>query len=75
MKLENPAEAMCEGKAYFPTFERAKRKAKERRIGRPYHCQFCNGFHIGNTVAGKSFGKRPLPEISEADREDMEGRN
>lgn len=73
--MRRDLQAGCEGKAYFPSYERAKRKAAKNRIGHPYHCKGGGGYHIGQSVAGKAFGKRPVPEISEADRLDMEGRN
>ena len=55
--------ASCEGKAYFPSFERAAKKAKKHKIiGKPYHCKNCGGYHIGHSVGGKAYGKRPAAD-------------
>lgn len=46
--------ASCDGKVKFDTFDLAESVAKRRTRRnnlRPavYHCQFCGGFHIGNS--------------------------
>lgn len=43
-------EAMCKGKAFFPTFDRAARKSRLRHLGHAYKCTHCNGYHIGTSI-------------------------
>ena len=43
----------CEGKVCFPSFEAAekvcnKMRKKQKRSIKPYHCVYCNFFHIGD---------------------------
>lgn len=59
----------CTGKQKFATFAQAERTAKRSRKGsnserqRPYHCRYCNQFHIGRDVYTKAERGRPRVEV------------
>jgi hypothetical protein len=47
--------AMCEGKERFDNPQLARKVAKRRadrkgKVGEPYRCPGCNGFHIGTPL-------------------------
>lgn len=56
----------CSGKVRFDTWALANDAASRRRDQRreAYHCQFCNGFHIGTKLARL---RKPRPKIKERD--------
>lgn len=58
--------AGCEGKVRFATWALANDAASRRRDQRreAYHCQFCNGFHVGTKLARL---RKPRPKIKERD--------
>lgn len=51
----NPVISMCEGKARFGSWRCADDCATEMNRKHPerhlvYHCDHCNGFHVGSTI-------------------------
>ena len=58
-------ESSCEGKKRFDSFRHAEKVCeRDREKGRrPYHCTFCNSFHIGERVQKRI--RRPRPALDE----------
>lgn len=56
----------CQGKVRFESFDLAKqaaqnrgRRKRSRKRREPYHCRYCDGFHIGTPDKGpKKRGKK-----------------
>ncbi len=57
-------ESSCDGKRGFRTFAQAvlasKRKKHAKRV--PYHCTYCNQFHIGTRLRKPNEKKRRAME-------------
>lgn len=59
--MSNPPEAFCQGKVPLPTLDIAKLAAKrgnaKHQNRSPYRCAICKAWHVGGSVAPKSYRK------------------
>ena len=53
-------ESSCDGKIGFLTFAMAARAAKRKKSAKrvPYHCRYCQAFHIGTHLRMPNEKKR-----------------
>lgn len=59
--------ACCEGKSSFPSFTLAQdAQGRGGRVRRPYHCGFCNKWHLGRPLGReRRLHKRQIEEKDE----------
>ena len=68
--------SVCRGKARFPSASRAKQSAKRikgafQSIVKPYHCQVCNGWHLGTKSKQLDYRAQRAQKGKHAARKDI----